>query len=182
VPTSALLRDADPLSLAWQTLSPDAEAMVSDLLEAVIAWEQPNRSNLRRGVGRKKLREALAAIVGGLLVSWGRPIPCAVSRSLKKDDFSASPVGYDTYKTAKDGLAALGFVVIKEGVQFSRGFTFQGLPEVLVTTEALVSLAAHHGVFLKAARQHFRIVPSEKCEFRGHVARDSDKFSPMIPG
>jgi hypothetical protein len=164
VPAIALdmLRDADLLSLAWQTLSADADALVSDLLEAVIAWEQPNRSNLRRGVGREKLRQALAAIVGGLLVSWGRPVPRAVSRSLKKDDFSASPVGYDTYKTAKDGLAALGFVVIKEGVQFSRGFTFQGLPEVLVPTAALMSLAAHHGVLSEAARQHFRIVPSEK--------------------
>jgi hypothetical protein len=158
-----LLRDADPLSLAWTAESAEAQLLIASLTLEVAAWEQPLRPrSVRRQRSLEKLRDTLAAIVGGLLVSWGRTPPRAVKRARTASDFSASPVGVETYRTALKGLAALGYVSLRAGVKFQRSFQFQGLPEVIMPTEALVSIAARHGVLPEIARQHFRIVPSEK--------------------
>jgi hypothetical protein len=136
---------------------------VLELTAKVIAWEQPRRPNRTRGAkGEEKLRGALAAIIGGLLVSWGRPVPRAVKRSVRRNDFSASPIGADTYLRAKDSLAALAYVTTKSGVRFQRSASFRGLPEVIMPTAALLALAEQNSVLPKSAKQHFTLVPSEK--------------------
>ncbi len=159
--SSTLLDSADALSLSWVPQSEEAKALVVSLTVEVAAWERPQRNNVRGAKGLEKLRDGVSAILGGLLVSWGRSPPRAVARSLKRDDFSASAIGADTYRIAKDGLTALGYVSVKPGIRFLRAFTFAGKPEVLAPTECLIQAAAEHGVFPTTARSHFRFVPSE---------------------
>jgi hypothetical protein len=159
--TEGLLEKADELSLSWVAHSAEAKALAASLAAEVADWERPQRANVRAATGLRKLTDAVSAIVGGMLISWGRTTRRAVARSLKKDQFTAAAIGFDTYRIAKDGLEALGYLHRKSGIRFSRYFTFSGKPEALMPSESLLRVAAERGVFPATARQHYRLVPSE---------------------
>jgi hypothetical protein len=138
-----------------------AQGLVDGLSTKVIAWEQPQRGNRRAAKGIAEITRAVGAIVGGLLVNWARPAPRASKRSLGKQGFTGASVGWRTYRTAHDGLIALGYVDAHEGIRFERDFKFYGKPEVLRPTQRLLDAATTAGVALHDVKAHFVVVPSE---------------------
>ena len=76
-PTPAQLEDADGLSLAWVPASEvpaseAARALVEALTGKVATWEakHTSRKTERREVGMAKLRNAVGAVIGGVLQGW----------------------------------------------------------------------------------------------------------------
>lgn len=159
--TEDLLDNAEPLGLARVAHSEAAQGFVAALSTEVIAWEQPQRGNRRAAKGIAEITRAVGAIVGGLLVNWARPAARASKRSLGKQGFTGASVGRRTYRTAHDGLIALGYVDAHEGIRFELDSKFYGKPEVLRPAQRLLDAATSASVALSDIKAHFVVVPSE---------------------
>lgn len=155
------MEEAQPLGLAMVAHSEAANRLADQLAAEVISWEQPQRGNRRATKGIAEITQAVGAIVGSLLVNWARSSPRACKRSLGKQGYTGASVGYRTYRTAHDGLIALGYIDAKDGIRFERNFSFYGKPEVLKPTPQLLDAASGAGVALTEIKTHFVVVPSE---------------------
>jgi len=104
---TAYATDARPLTLLDRAVLPAARGLVADIQCQIEATE--TRGNQRRVSGQQKLRVALGAIVGGLLVSW-LCRDALVRRVLTKDAFTGEEVGYAATIAALDTLEHLGLI------------------------------------------------------------------------
>jgi hypothetical protein len=108
----------------------------------------------RRQSGAARQQQAVGAIIGGLLRSWGREEPQSVFRSRTKDDFTGGPVAARQYLAASDALAALGLVGRSQSIRYGTGIVwdaggpehFAGKAPRLWPTQALLDAAVVHGV------------------------------------
>src|SRR5262249_48548519 len=154
--TTAQLHDARWLPLSATPTSPGAVALVAEIATAVAAHEQSagTRGNARRQAGAMRQRQAVGAIVGGLLRRWGRKEPQAVFRSRTRDNFTGGTVAARQSLAASDELVALGLVGQSQSIRFGTGIVWEeGGPEYfagkaprLWPTQALLKAALRHGV------------------------------------
>jgi hypothetical protein len=154
--TTEQLQDAHWLGLSGVSVSPGAVALVADLVARIAAYEAASgaRKTARRQTGEAKLRQAVGALVAGLLRRWGRSEPQAVFRSRKVADFTGSPVAARQHLVACDGLVALGLVHLSRSIRYGTGVVwdvggpeaFRGKAARLWPAQALLDVAAVHGV------------------------------------
>jgi hypothetical protein len=99
------LKDARSLSLSANPISARAVALVTEIAAQVTRYEGTSgtRKTGRRQSGLDKLRQAVGAIVGGLLRCWGRRKPHAAFRSRTPAAFTGGPVAARQYLSACDG-------------------------------------------------------------------------------
>jgi hypothetical protein len=129
---------------------------VAEIAAAVAAHEQSagTRGNARGQSGAARQRQAVGAIVGGLLRRWGRREPQAIYRSRKKDDFTGGTVAARQYLSGCDALVALGLVGQSQSIRYGTGIvwneggpeSFAGKAPRLWPTQALLDAAVRHGV------------------------------------
>ena len=87
------LQDARWLPLNATAVSPNAVALVAEVVAQVVAMEASgSRRTKRRKAGQAKLNGAVGAIIGGVLRRWCRRVPEAVFRSRTPADFTGGPV------------------------------------------------------------------------------------------
>jgi hypothetical protein len=130
--------------------------LVASVVSSVATHEQSvaARKKARRDYGIARQRQAVGAIIGGLLRHWGREAPQAVYRSRRKSDFTGGRVPSRQYLAACDALVALGLVEQSRSVRYGTGIVWdEGSPEHfagwaprLWPTQALLDAAVHHGV------------------------------------
>jgi hypothetical protein len=147
------LKDARWLSLGAIPVSTRATAVVMEIAAQVANYEATSgtRKTSRRQSGLDKQRQAVAAIVGGLLRHWGRRQPHAVFRSRTPAAFTGGPVAARQYLSACDALVALGLIhqsrSIRYGLLWDDGGPerFLGKAPRLWPTQVLLDTVGRHG-------------------------------------
>lgn len=140
---------ARPLSLLHVAETPEAVALVA--AAAALAGAQEQRKRPRGAVEMTKLREAVGAVLGGVLaVAW--KTDGLVYRSMRRDAFIGERVAYRQARAALYGLRDAGLIRHYPGISFDRAALFDGPPvwEGIAArygaTDALRALAAAHGI------------------------------------
>ena len=149
-------QEAEFLQLVHEPRDAAAKALIARLADDIEGQEE--RARLRGPGKRKGLEEAVAAVIGGVLVSALRRGKM-VLKSMREGEFSGH-VGYTAAKTVFDGLAALGYLRHYPGVRFLRadftdGGTWTGLASRYEATDTLIALAASHGITRDSVKQNF---------------------------
>jgi hypothetical protein len=111
------LKDARWLSLGAIPVSTRATAVVMEIAAQVANYEATSgtRKTSRRQSGLDKQRQAVGAIVGGLL----RPKPHAVFRSRMPAAFKGGPVAARPHLSACDALVALGLIHRSRSIRYA---------------------------------------------------------------
>ncbi|RKK04661.1 hypothetical protein EBE87_23210 [Pseudoroseomonas wenyumeiae] len=161
--------------------TPAARALVATLVEQVLTAElaPQTRRNQRHTAGLLKLRQAVGAMVGGLLRAWWHPDgPRPAWRSNQAESFTpkAAPadasaaaitdpvqtVGRRVFKTVIEVLKAEALIVHHGGVRlppthrFRMGQGGKGKSARYWPTDALLQLAQAHGLTPTTIRAAFR--------------------------
>jgi hypothetical protein len=162
------LRDARWLPLSAVGASPDADALVAEIAAHVAHHEATCRTRRRgrRQAGLAKQRQAVSAILGGVLRRWGRPEPLPVFRSRTPSGFSGGPVAARQYLGACDAMVALGLLHQSRSIRYGSGIVwdeggpehFAGKAPRLWPTLALLEIAGRHGVTPVTLPHDFRDV------------------------
>jgi hypothetical protein len=146
------LKDARGLSLSANPISARATAVVTEIAAQVANYEATSgtRKTSRRQSGLDKQRQAVAAIVGGLLRHWGRREPHAVFRSRTPAAFTGGPVAARQYLSACDALVALGLIHQSRSIRYGLLWDDKG-PEVFLgkaprlwPTQSLLDIVGQH--------------------------------------
>jgi hypothetical protein len=162
------LQDARWLPLNATAASPNAVALVTELVARVIAMEASSgRRTKRRKAGQVKLSGAVAAIIGGALRRWSRRIPEAVFRSRTPADFTGGPVASRQFLAAMDGLVKLGLVHRSMAIRYL-AFSFGDGVDIYMgkaprhwPTAALLAMANQHGMTPRTVGADFaEIIPT----------------------
>jgi hypothetical protein len=157
--TTAYATDARPLTLLDRAVSLEAHVLIAAIQRQVEAAE--TRGNKRRASSQKRLKEALEAIVGGVLNTWMRQEQL-VRRVLMKDAFTGEAVGHAAAISALDTLEKLRLLRrIKSShhaISFGDGPVagFRRLATRFGPTRALIDLAAFHGITASNITDAFR--------------------------
>lgn len=165
--TSADLANADYLDLGAVPVSPASAALVEAVAALVEAGEDAGEGrHYARGKPRKaKLRRAVAAIIGGVLRSWGRQ-GRAVYQLREPKAFSGGLVGHRQFIAVVDGLTASGLLqaspAIRYGIEWGDGVSFMGKAARLRPAQPLLDLAMQHGVTPATVRADFGVEFSRK--------------------
>ncbi len=147
--TLAVANAARPLSMLHFPEAPEAKSLVEAVTAQVAAQEKRKRP---RGAGEMaKLREAVGAVLGGVLaVAWKDED--LVYRSKNKNGFVGEAVAYRQAEAALRGLTALGLIRCYKGIRYdwAAGFDgpgrWEGIAARFGATEALKTLATSHGI------------------------------------
>jgi hypothetical protein len=145
-----------------------ANTLIGHLRVEVEQHEQRTSSRVRKRRDRSsaKFTEALERIVGDLLrARAGTNTTGRIFRSLGKSNFSDASVKYDMFKTALDGLKALGLVGHRKGrtryqeTGFDARVTVPGRAARFWATPKLLKLAEQHGIHSGNVGEHFAPEP-----------------------
>lgn len=178
--SKAFLENAPYLALDLKPQSPGANALV-DLLVQRVETANSDRRNSRQEAGRRKLRQAVGAIVGGVLRAWGHPDQPGrpVARSNQAEQFTPNQmfardlleasvrrqdgvVGRRIFKTVMEGLQAEGLILHKRGYrrtnlsQLRMGQGEKGKAACYWPTAALLVLAEQQGLSPRTIAKAFR--------------------------
>lgn len=155
-------QSAKILPLHAHPLSPEAEAFIGVIRQAVIEWEMSagGRQRKRRQKSLEKLDKALGTVLGGLLWNWGATQPRVSFRSLKTNDFTGEPVGAEVFKGVLQALLQLGLVLQHEGRRVRQGDSFSAR---YWPAGSLLRLAERYGLTPATLRQHFKLNPPKKA-------------------
>ena len=129
--TGADLANADYLDLGAVTASPASAALVEAVVALVEAGEDArcDRRYARGKPRKEKLRRAVAAVIGGVLRSWGRQ-GRAVYQLREPKAFSGGLVGHRQFIAVVDGLTASGLLqastAIRYGIEWGDSVSFMG--------------------------------------------------------
>lgn len=137
------LGEAQRLPLLHVPTTSAAIAFVETLAAEIAAGE--TRGNQRRGRGMASLRDALGAILGGLLaaIREGR----MVWHPQHKRDFSGGWIGHAAYHAAIDGLEKFGLIRRHAGIRFGGSFDdWSGKAERIEGLSSLLDRLAAAGV------------------------------------
>lgn len=165
--TGAALANADYLDLGAVPVSPASAALVEAVAALVEASEDAREGRrYARGKPRQaKLRRAVAAVVGGVLRSWGRH-GRAVYQLREPKAFSGGLVGHRQFIAVVDGLTAFGLLqaspAIRYGIEWGDSTSFLGKAARLRPAQPLLDLAMQHGVTPATVRADFGVEFSRK--------------------
>jgi len=143
---------------------------VVELTDAVAAQEK--RTRPRGPKERTALEDAIAAVVGGVLVAALRRGKM-VLKSRREEAFGGY-VGYSAAVVALDGLAALGLLLHHSGIRFERQDAFNdvtswaGWASRYEATDALIRLAASYGITKETVKRSF----GTRFPLRAEVAKN----------
>lgn len=168
-PSAVELRQAPALDLSGVPASREAHALADAAAALAADWEAAQGSRRRRGESEgTKLRNAVAAVVHGLLRAW-RSHNAPAYRAMVKADFSGGPVGVRQFKAAVDALEGAGLLGRAEGIRWFGNNLFGGPAPVEAMaarywpTTALLALAALHGVTRDAFKGAFARTTTDKA-------------------
>ena len=158
----AALMDARPLSLLTRAASPEAAALVAELVARVEEWEREASNAKRRGDAlRAGLTRAVEALAGGLLLTAARHGEDGWCRqAVRPAAFTGRPVSFRHFTAALD--AFLGLSLAEQHAHLTRFHNFDDVTAVqrfsmrLRATPALVRMAEAHGLALPDMERHWR--------------------------
>jgi hypothetical protein len=139
---------------------------VTEIAACVASHEVAARTRQkgRRKAGAVKQRQAVGAILGGVLGRWARPEPLPVFRSRTLGNFTGGPVAARQYLSACDAMVALGLLHQSRSIRYGSGIVwdeggpehFAGRAPRLWPASALLAVAASHGVAPATLPNDFR--------------------------
>ena len=168
------IADARYMGLMCPPASPQAKALVADIINIIEQSEQRQRA--RKAKDKAAFRSAVGLIVGDLLIAMEIKEHGWSYHSLSSGTFGDRPVGYRTFKPTVDKMEAVGLIVISKGrnskaPQFDEGTALSYLPGFATRfrpTQVMVSMAEEAGVHHGSARKHFpQQLPNNVIEVRG---------------
>ena len=154
------IADARYMGLMCPPASPEAKALVADIINIIEQSEQRQRA--RKAKDKAAFRTAVGLIVGDLLIAMEVKEHGWSYHGLSPAAFDDRPVGYKTFKPIVETMEAVGLIVISKGrnikaIQFNEGTTsyYPGFASRFRPTQVLVSMARASGVGQGQAREHF---------------------------
>ena len=166
--------DARYMGLMCPPASPQAKALVNDIINIIEQAEQRQRT--RTAEHNAAFRSAVGLIVGDLLIAMEVKEHGWSYHGLSPAAFDGRPVGYKTFRSIVETMEAVGLIVVPKGRNikvpqfneeaaplYSGGFSTRFRP-----TQVLVSMASASGVGQEQAREHFiHQLPRKVVEVRG---------------
>lgn len=172
------LKDAPQLDLTLTRASPAAQALVAAVANLIEAQERAMGRRKRGEAERAKIQAAIAGVLGGTLVLWMKAKPWFRSRA--KDSFTGAPVAARQFAAAVDGMVSAGLLQVSKAIRFATDHFDTGNPMSQGRaarhwpTEALLHLAAEHGVIPTTVRSDFRsVAPTKPPKVTSTVALES---------
>ena len=167
------IADARYMGLMCPPMSPDARALVTDIINIIEQAEQRQRA--RKAKDKSAFRSAVGLIVGDLLIAVEVMEHGWSYHGLSPAAFDDRPVGYKTFKPIVETMEAVGLIGISKGrnikaPQFNEGAAtsyYPGFASRFRPTQVLVSMARASGVGQGQAREHFiHQLPEKVIEVR----------------
>jgi hypothetical protein len=169
MPTGFEFGRAEHLPLVRPAVSAEAVALVDDVMAHIAEHLSAGRTRQRRQGGEAKVRRAVGIVLGGLLYRWASDDPRLAFRSLSKASFTGAPVSFTQFKAATDALTGAGLVGRSRSLSYEAEGFQAGDPKTSVRkarrywpTDALLALAAQHGLSPDNVRKAFPRVPPTK--------------------
>ena len=168
------IADARYMGLMCPPASPEAKALVVDIINIIEQAEQRQRA--RKAKDNAVFRSAVGLIVGDLLIAVEVKEYGWSYHGLSPAAFDDQPVGYKTFKPIVETMEAVGLISISKGrnaqaPQFDEGAApayHPSLASRFRPTQVMVSMAEQAGVHHGSARKHFpQQLPNNVIEVRG---------------
>ena len=168
------IADARYIGLICPPASPEARALVNDIINIIEQAEQRQRA--RKAKDNAVFRSAVGLIVGDLLIAVEVKEYGWSYHGLSPAAFDDQPVGYKTFKPIVETMEAVGLISISKGrnaqaPQFDEGAApayHPSLASRFRPTQVMVSMAEQAGVHHGSARKHFpQQLPNNVIEVRG---------------
>jgi hypothetical protein len=168
------IADASYMGLMCPPASPEARALVIDIINIIEQAEQRQRA--RKAKDQAAFRSAVGLITGDLLIAMEAKEHRWSYHGLSPAAFDDRPVGYKTFKPIVETMEAVGLIVRSKGrnikaPQFDEGAALSYLPGFATRfrpTQVMVSRADQAGVHHGSARKHFpQQLPNNVIELRG---------------
>ena len=168
------IADARYMGLMCPPASPEAKALVNDIINIIEQAEQRQRA--RKAKDKAAFRSAVGLVVGDLLIALEVKEHGWSYHGLSPAAFDDRPVGYKTFKPIVETMEAVGLIVISKGrnikaPQFNEGAAtsyYPGFASRFRPTQVLVSMADEAGVGYGSARKQFlQQLPNNVIEVRG---------------
>ena len=167
------IADARYMGLMCLPISPEAKALVNDIIKVIEQAEQRQRA--RKANDKAAFRSAVGLITGDLLIALEVKEYGWSYHGLSPAAFDDRSVGYKTFKPIVETMEAVGLIVISKGrnikaPQFNEGVAtsyYPGFASRFRPTQVLVSMARASGVGQGQAREHFvHQLPKKVIEVR----------------
>ena len=107
------IADARYMGLMCLPISPEAKALVHDIIKVIEQAEQRQRA--RKANDKAAFRSAVSLIVGDLLIAMEVKEYGWSYHGLSPAAFDDRPVGYKTFKPIVETMEAIGLIVISKG-------------------------------------------------------------------
>ena len=168
------IADARYMGLMCPPASPEARALVADIINIIEQSEQRQRA--RKAKDKAAFRSAVGLITGDLLIALEVKEHGWSYHGLSPAAFDDRPVGYKTFKPIVETMEAVGLISISKGrnaqaPQFDEGAApayHPSLASRFRPTQVMVSMAEQAGVHHGSARKHFpQQLPNNVIEVRG---------------
>ena len=165
--------DARYMGLMCPPASPEARALVNDIINIIEQAEQRQRA--RKAKDKAAFRSAVGLFTGDLLIAMEVKELGWSYHGLSPAAFDDRPVGYKTFKPIVEVMEAVGLIVISKGrnikaPQFNEGAAtsyYPGFASRFRPTQVLVSMARASGIGQRQAREHFiHQLPNKVIEVR----------------
>ena len=168
------IADARYMGLICPPASPEARALVNDIINIIEQAEQRQRA--RKAKDKAAFRSAVGLITGDLLIALEVKEHGWSYHGLSPAAFDDQPVGYKTFKPINETMEAVGLISISKGrnaqaLQFDEGAAPSYHPSLATRfrpTQVMVSMADEAGVHYGSAGKHFpQQLPNNVIEVRG---------------
>ena len=168
------IADARFMGLMCPPTSPEAKALVNDIINIIEQAEQRQRE--RKAKDQAAFRSAVGLITGDLLIAMEVKEYGWSYHGLSPAAFDDRPVGYKTFKPIVETMETVGLISISKGrnaqaPQFDEGAAPSYHPSLASRfrpTHVMVSMADQAGVRHGSARKHFpQQLPNNVIEVRG---------------
>ena len=155
-PDAATLRAGRTISLARQPATPEASALMDEIMAAVLPYAAGVRTI---GPGRLALlRREFGALIGGVLRGAAGGNVVNAARNVHHDMWQRSAVGYRAFWARADAAGAAGVIDQRRGTGGRGPFGgFTGHPTRLWATPKLLDMAAACDVGLSDLSRHWLI-------------------------
>jgi hypothetical protein len=168
------IADARYMGMMCPPASPEAKALVNDIIDIIEQSEQRQRA--RKAKDKAAFKSAVGLIVGDLLIAMEEREHGWSYHGLSPAAFDDQSVGYKTFKPIIETMEAVGLISISKGrnaqaPQFDEGAAPSYHPSLASRfrpTQVMVSMAEEAGVCHGSARKHFpQQLPDNVIEVRG---------------
>jgi hypothetical protein len=173
------LRKARFMSLMCPPTSPQAKALVNDIITIITQAE--HRQRARKASDLAAFNSAVGLIVGDLLIASIREEPRWSYHPMSSSAFGERPVGYKTFKAIIGLMKIAGLIEIAVGrntkvISFEKSappIYSPGLASRFKPTLALLSKGKNAGITKASVKAHFlQQLPKNVIEVRGQSANN----------